>query len=441
MKHNLAIQAFLGLYILIFFLYLFGPLVIMSVTAFNSAEFPAITPWECFSFRWFNEGKIAYDGQRLAGLVTDRPLHEGIITSLIIAGGVVTLSVPIGMAAAIVLTQVHSRLRTIFYSMSIMPVLFPGVIIGISTVVLWDRIATLGGDGFISELGRNGIFLTILGQTCFISTYCFLIFVARLQRFDTTQEEAALDLGASQSQVFLKILIPYLMPAIGSSAVIAFLASFENYNTTVFSILSEQTLTTVIASKVRLGISPAISALALVIICLTLIGAFFYEISRRSNQRKKDRENKVKMFIEISENRLVEEQPRFFRIPKSIFVFLLVLILAVLTWQQLIKNNMYGSECIEKAEASKKSNFADQLKLLQQNAESVETTNESEGSAEGSKEYNDIFGDPNLFKDFGGFDTEKKEESENGATRSNEYNDIFGDPNLFKNFGGFDNKE
>jgi hypothetical protein len=262
-----------------------------------------------------------------------------------------------------------------------------------------------------------------------------------LQRFDTTQEEAALDLGASQSQVFLKILVPYLMPAIGSSAVIAFLASFENYNTTVFSILSEQTLTTVIASKVRLGISPAISALALVIICLTLIGAFFYEISRRSNQRKKDRENKVKMFSEISGNRLVEEQPKFFRIPKSIFVFLLLLILAVLTWQQLIKNNMYGAECVEKAEASKKSNFADQLKLLQQNAESVETTDESEGNASRSKEYNDIFGDQNLFKDFGGFDSDKKEESENGATRSNEYNDIFGDPNLFKNFGGFDNKE
>jgi spermidine/putrescine transport system permease protein len=231
------------------------------------------------------------------------------------------------------------------------------------------------------------------------------------------------------------------MPAIGSSAVIAFLASFENYNTTVFSILSEQTLTTVIASKVRLGISPAISALALVIICLTLVGAFLYEISRRSNQRKKDRENKVKMFSEISGNRLVEEQPKFFKIPKSIFVVLLLLILGVLTWQQLIKNNMYGSECIEKAEASKKSNFADQLKLLQQNAETVETTDDSEGNASRSKGYNDIFGDQNLFKDFGGFDTEKKEESENGATRSNEYKDIFSDPNLFKNFGGFDNKE
>ena len=141
------------------------------------------------------------------------------ITTVFIALGVVTLSVPIGMSAAIVLTQVHSKLRTLFYSMSIMPVLFPGVVIGISTVVLWDRIATIGGEGIISELGRNGIFLTILGQTCFISTYCFLIFVARLQRFDTTQEEAALDLGASQTQVFMKILIPYLMPAIGLSLI------------------------------------------------------------------------------------------------------------------------------------------------------------------------------------------------------------------------------
>ena len=88
----------------------------MSITAFNSAEFPSITPWECFSFRWFNEGKIAYDGQHLAGLLSDWRLHDGIISSLIIGAGVVTLSVPIGMAAAIVLTQVRSQLRDINYS-------------------------------------------------------------------------------------------------------------------------------------------------------------------------------------------------------------------------------------------------------------------------------------------------------------------------------------
>ena len=403
MTSNRTFQIFLGLYISIFFLYLFGPLIIMSVTAFNSAEFPSITPWECFSFRWFNQGKIAYDGQRLAGLAADRDLHVGLITSLVIALGVVTLSVPIGMSAAIVLTQVHSKLRTLFYSISIMPVLFPGVVIGISTVVLWDRIATIGGEGIISELGRNGIFLTILGQTCFISTYCFLIFVARLQRFDTTQEEAALDLGASQTQVFMKILIPYLMPAIGSSAVIAFLASFENYNTTVFSILSEQTLTTVIATKVRLGISPAISALAFVIICITLIAAVLYEFFRRRQEKKKALESAAKMYKEISSDRLREDSKKAFVLPKSIFIILFIFLMAILGWQQIIKNNLYGGECIAKAEDTKKSNFADQLKLLQNNADTLESEG-GDGGTGSTNEYNDIFGDPNLFKNFGGFD-------------------------------------
>ena len=407
MKSQHAINILLGIYIFIFFSYLFGPLIIMSITSFNSLEFPSITPWECFSLRWFNEGKIAYDGQHLAGLASDWRLHDGLIKSLIIGCGVVILSVPIGMAAAIVLTQVHSRLRTIFYSVSIMPVLFPGVIIGISTVVLWDRIATIGGEGFIADIGRNGIFLTILGQTCFISTYCFLIFVARLQRFDQTQEEAALDLGATQTQVFFKILIPYLMPAIASSAVIAFLASFENYNTTVFSILSDQTLTTVIASKVRLGISPAISALALVIILLTLIVAIIYEVlRRREDKKKKERQDRL-LYEETQDSRLVKEVKKSFKLPKSIFVLIFVCIVGIIGFNQLVKNDLYGSECVLAAEEAKKSNFVDQLKLLQENAESVDEKSLEGGALGGNKDYGDIFGDTNLFKDFGGFDTKE----------------------------------
>ena len=402
MRSQHLIKFFLGLYIFIFLMYLFGPLIIMSVTSFNSAEFPAVTPWECFSWRWFQEGKIAYDGQHLAGLATDWRLHDGLINSLIIGLGVVILAVPIGMAASIVLTQVHSRLRTIFYSVSIMPVLFPGVIIGISTVVLWDRIATIGGGGFISDIGRNGIFLTILGQTCFISTYCFLIFVARLQRFDQTQEEAALDLGANQTQVFFKILIPYLMPAIASSAVIAFLASFENYNTTVFSILSDQTLTTVIASKVRLGISPAISALALVIITLTIIAAIIYEVlRRREDKRKKERQDRL-LFEQTQDSRLKKDVTKSFKIPKSVFIGLFVLIIGIIGFNQLVKNNLYGPGCVATAEEAKRSKFSEQLKLLQENVVSDEAL--KEGELGGNQDYGDIFGDPNLFKDFGGFD-------------------------------------
>ena len=409
MKSGHLMNALLGIYIFIFFTYLFGPLLIMSVTAFNSAEFPSITPWECFSWRWFNEGKIAYDGQKLAGLATDWRLHDGFISSLIIGIGVVILSVPIGLAASIVLTQVHSRLRTIFYSISIMPVLFPGVIIGISTVVLWDRIATIGGEGFISDLGRNGIFLTILGQTCFISTYCFLIFVARLQRFDQTQEEAALDLGATQTQVFFKILIPYLMPAIASSAVIAFLASFENYNTTVFSILSDQTLTTVIASKVRLGISPAISALALVIILLTLILAIAYEVIRRREDKKKEERQNRLLFEETNDSRLKKVNKKTFRLPRSIFLFLLIIVLGGFGLNELAKNGLYGNECVKAAETAKKSKFSDQLKLLQQNVNTVDENTLKGGTLGGTNDYNNIFADPNLFKNFGGFDnkTEK----------------------------------
>ena len=407
MRSQHFLNILLGIYIFVFFSYLFGPLIIMSITSFNSLEFPSITPWECFSWRWFNEGKIAYDGQHLAGLASDWRLHDGLIKSLIIGVGVVLLSVPIGMAAAIVLTQVHSRLRTIFYSVSIMPVLFPGVIIGISTVVLWDRIATIGGEGFIAEIGRNGIFLTILGQTCFISTYCFLIFVARLQRFDQTQEEAALDLGASQTQVFIKILIPYLMPAIASSAVIAFLASFENYNTTVFSILSEQTLTTVIASKVRLGISPAISALALVIIAITLIAAIIYEfLRRREDKKKKEKQNQL-IYEETKDSRLKKEEKKSFKIPRSIYLILFLLIIGIFGFNQLVKNGLYGSECVIAAEEQKKSKFSDQLKLLQQNAEAVDEQSLEGGELGGNKDYGDIFGDVNLFKDFGGFDTKE----------------------------------
>ena len=402
MRSSHAMNFLMGIYILVFFTYLFGPLIIMSFTAFNSAEFPAITPWECFSFRWFNEGKIAYDGQHLAGLFTDWRLHDGLISSLIIGAGVVCLSVPIGMAAAIVLTQVKSQLRDIYYSISIMPVLFPGVIIGISTVVLWDRIAGLGGGGFISDVGRNGIFLTILAQTCFISTYCFLIFVARLQRFDQTQEEAALDLGATQTQVFFKILIPYLAPAIASAAVIAFLASFENYNTTVFSILSDQTLTTVIASKVRLGISPALSALALTIIALTVIAAVTYEVLRRRQERKYIESQEEFVKEKAASSRVNKEYKAGFKIPKGIVTLILLVIIGSYVATQVVKNDLYGNSCIEAADSIKKSKFLDQLQTLESNQLSDEDL--QGGSLGGNQDYGDIFGDPTLFQDFGGFD-------------------------------------
>jgi len=75
--------------------------------------------------------------------------------------------------------------------------------------------------------------------------------------------------------------LPFLKPAILSAAVLAFLASFENYNTTVFTIVSESTLTTFLAGKVRHGINPSISALAVIIVLITLLGAALHEVLKR----------------------------------------------------------------------------------------------------------------------------------------------------------------
>jgi spermidine/putrescine transport system permease protein len=255
-------------FVAMFFAYLFGPLVIMSITAFNSAEFPRVSPWDCFTIEWFHV------------LVEDDRLMNGLRNSFIIGLGVVLLAVPIGLAGALMLMQVGARVRPWYYTIVVSPILIPGVVLGISTLIFWDRLGAMFNANYDSVF-YDGIFLTIIGQTTFISAYAMLVFISRLQRFDPALEEAALDLGASHVQTFRKILLPFLKPAIASAAVLAFLASFENYNTTVFTITSESTLTTVLASKVRYGINPSISALAVVIVVITLFAAAILEIKKR----------------------------------------------------------------------------------------------------------------------------------------------------------------
>ncbi len=263
----------LGAYLLIFFGYLLGPLVVMSLTAFNSSGFPSVSPWACFTFEWFDV------------LFKDQRILNGIKNSIIIGIGTVIVSIAIGLSAALVLTQVWPKLRTTYYTIIIAPILIPGVVLGISTIVFWDRVSRLLGPS-TDALFHNGIFLTILGQSTFIASYAMLIFVARLQRFDPGLTEAALDLGATHTQAFRKILLPFMRPAIASAAVLAFLASFENYNTTTFTFGNYPTLTIELAQKVRYGINPSISSLAFIIVVLTVFGALAFEAYRRNSGNK-----------------------------------------------------------------------------------------------------------------------------------------------------------
>jgi spermidine/putrescine transport system permease protein len=269
----------LGFYLVIFFGYLFGPLAVMGVTAFNTPNYPQAYPFQSFTLHWFGD------------LLKDRDLMEGLLNSLIIGIGVICLSVPVGLAGAIVMTQVYWRARALYYLVVVSPVLTPGVILGISTVIFWKDFFEFTGTKELVLFGMtiklySGFVLTILGQGTFISAYCMLIFLSRLQRFDRAQEEAALDLGASYPQVFWHILLPFLRPAVFSAAVLAFLSSFENYNTTTFAILANKTLVTVLAGRVRQGTTPALSALAVIIIAITLVGAITYEVLRRRDEAK-----------------------------------------------------------------------------------------------------------------------------------------------------------
>lgn len=276
MRGGVLLRGLTGLYLFLFLSFLFGPLLIMVVTALNSSAFPRISPWDCLSFEWF---------AKLAG---DERLQTGLLNSFGIGIAVVVLAVSLGLAGALFLTQIKPASRGVYYAVVTAPILMPGVVLGISTIIFWDRTAQLFGFEYGSLL-YNGIFLTILGQSSFISSYCMLVMISRLQRFDTGQLEAALDLGATNMQAFRKVLMPFLKPAIASAAVIAFLASFENYNTTVFTISHYHTFTTIISQKVRLGIDPSISAVAFVIIALSLIGALFYEGLTRRGELKLQR--------------------------------------------------------------------------------------------------------------------------------------------------------
>jgi spermidine/putrescine transport system permease protein len=272
MKSAWITKGMIGFYIFLFFAYLFGPLIVMGITAFNTPSYPQAYPFESFTLDWFVK------------LWNDRNMMEGLQNSIIIGIGVVAISVPAGLAAAIIMNQIYHRARGLFYLVTISPLLTPGVIIGISTVIFWKDVLSV--TEVTKAMFYKGIFLAILGQASFVSAYCLLIFMARLTRFDRAQEEAALDLGASYPQVFWHILLPFLKPAVVSAVVIGFLSSFENYNTTTFAILADKTLVTVLAGRVRQGTTPALSALAVIIIAISLIGAISFEILKRREQAR-----------------------------------------------------------------------------------------------------------------------------------------------------------
>ncbi|MCX8997356.1 ABC transporter permease [Rhizobiaceae bacterium BDR2-2] len=256
-------KALFRFYMAVFFLYLFAPLAVMGLATFNTSRFPTVTPWQGATLKWFQD------------LWADQPMWHAAWTSALIAFLVALVSLPVGTAAALLLTSLNGKAKSVLYAVMVSPLLTPGVVIGIATLVLWRQIG-IGG----------GLFLIVLAQSSFIICYVMLMVAARLQRFDRTQEEAALSLGASKFMVFRRILLPFLKPALLASTFLAILQSIENYNTTLFVRGFETPLTVFIATKVRTGLTPAVNALALIMIAAAIVGAAGYEIARRRQQSR-----------------------------------------------------------------------------------------------------------------------------------------------------------
>ena len=276
-------RVLIRVYVVIFFAYLFVPLIIMGGAALHDTKFPSVYPWVGLTGRWFVD------------LWNDGRMWVSTRNTVLVAVAVVAISLPIGTAAAILINNLRGRTRSFLYGTMVAPILTPGIVIGISTLLFWNNVDV-----------PAGLHLAVLGQCSFISAYVMLLVLARLQSFDQGLEEAALDLGASNLQVMRRILLPYLYPAIGAAAVIAFFQSVENYNITLFTRGTADTLTVYVGSKIRTGITPTMNALALILILLTVLGAICYEVSRRRAERQAQQESSERETLELIAQRTGE---------------------------------------------------------------------------------------------------------------------------------------
>jgi spermidine/putrescine transport system permease protein len=253
------------LYIILFYVFLFAPLVITCILAFNDSNFPAL-PWKGFSLDWF-----LADGPERIGLLHDSSNIRSIWVSAQTAFWVSILSVTVGTMGAFLFEQEEFRGKQGLYFLALTPLVIPGVILGISLLLTANGLGIWFEDSFGLDvpLFRPGFWLVVLGQFSFIATFVLLVVSARLKKFDHSLEEAALNLGATRSQVIRYITLPFLRPALIGSGAVSFLMSFENFNTTLFLVGSETTLPINLYLQVRDGSTPIINAVSFMLIVST----------------------------------------------------------------------------------------------------------------------------------------------------------------------------
>lgn len=264
---NPVLQAAYRVYVGLFFVYLAAPLVVVSVFAFNDSLFPSL-PWNGFTWDWFF-GETA----PRVGLFHDAPLLKAIGVSVLVAVFVTLLSVAVGTSNAFLFEREAFPLKNFAYVLMLTPLVVPGIILGISILVMTNGVANRVYDAFGIEIEalRPGLILVVLGQFSFIATIATLVISARLRKFDIGLEEAALNLGASRWTAVRTITLPYLAPAMIGAGIVAFLMSFENFNTTLMLVGSDAPLTIALFTRLREGSTPVLNAISLMLMIASAV--------------------------------------------------------------------------------------------------------------------------------------------------------------------------
>ena len=259
------------IYVTLFFVYLIAPLLVVAVFAFNDSLFPSL-PWNGFTLDWF----IGREQPRL-GIFYDDPLLKSIGTSAWVAVWVTLLSLLVGTCNAFLFEREQFPFRNLLYMLMLTPLVIPGVILGISILIFSNSLVNGIEElfGYEMETLRPGLALVVAGQFAFITTIATLVISARLRKFDASLEEAAMNLGASKLTAVFTITIPYLSPALLGAGIVAFLMSFENFNTTLMLVGSDAPLTITMFDRLREGSTPALNAVSLLLMAASGTLALF----------------------------------------------------------------------------------------------------------------------------------------------------------------------
>jgi len=250
--------------------FLYVPILILVIYSFNESKL--VTVWGGFSTRWYVE------------LFQDPQILDAAKLSLQIAASSATIALVLGVAAAMTLVRFRwFRGRTWLAGMIAAPLVMPEVITGLSLLLLFVAL-----DNWLGWPSGRGVTTIVLAHATFGMAFVAVIVQARLRDMDRTLEEAAMDLGARPATVFLTVTLPTIAPALVASWLLAFTLSLDDLVIASFvSGPGSSTLPMIVFSKVRLGISPDINALAtLMILIVGLGGVFGFWQMRRSTHRR-----------------------------------------------------------------------------------------------------------------------------------------------------------